>query len=97
MARVQRPAIQADIGAETVQLNEPLRGVVAALAQALERTEPEVVDVAVMGLDVVADFRRRDDAALETERTKRMFAQLVSSDASPASRGVPLVPFGRFA
>jgi len=54
MARVQRPAIQANIGAETVRLNEPLRGVVAALAQALERTEPEFVDVAVMRPGVIA-------------------------------------------
>src|SRR5262249_1059034 len=64
MARIQRHAIKANIGAEAVRLNEPLRGVVAALAQALERTEPEFVDVAVMWLDVIADFCRRDDAAL---------------------------------
>jgi hypothetical protein len=84
MPRVQRPPIQADIGAETVQLNEPLHAVVAALAQALERTEPELVDVAVMRLNVITDFRRRDDAALETERIKRMFAQLVLPGSSPS-------------
>ena len=70
MARVQRHAIKADIGAETAQLDEPLRGVVAPFAQALERTKPEFVDVAVMWLDVIADFRRRDDAELEAERTQ---------------------------
>ena len=97
MARVQRHAIKANIGAETVRLNEPLRGVVAALAQALERTEPEFVDVAVMRLDVIADCRRRDDSALQAERAQRMFAQLVPSDSRPASRGVPLIPFCRLA
>jgi hypothetical protein len=76
---------------------KPLRRVVASLAERLERAEPEFVDVAVMWLDVIADFRRRDDAALETERTKRVFAQLLPSDPSPASGGVPLVPFRRFA
>jgi hypothetical protein len=44
MARIQRHAIKANIGAETASLDEPLRGVVAALAEALERTEPELVD-----------------------------------------------------
>ena len=70
VARVQRPAIETNIGAETARLDEPLSPVVAALAQALERTKPEFVDVAVMWLDVIADFRRRDDAELEAERTQ---------------------------
>jgi hypothetical protein len=86
MARAQRPAIQADIGMETACLDEALRTVVTRLAERLERAEPEFVDIAVMWLDVIADFRRRDDTALETERTQRLFAQLVSSDSSPASR-----------
>jgi hypothetical protein len=41
MIRVERPPIKTDIGAETVSLDEPLRGVVAALAETLERTKPE--------------------------------------------------------
>jgi hypothetical protein len=36
--RVQRPAVQADIGAETVQFDEPLRGVVPFLAKRLARS-----------------------------------------------------------
>jgi hypothetical protein len=91
MARVQRPAIQADIGTETACLDEALRTVMTSLAERLKRAEPEFVDIAVMWLDVIADFRRRDDIALETERAQRVFAQLVSSDSSPACRGVPLV------
>jgi hypothetical protein len=97
MARVQRPAIQADIGAEAVQLNQPLGGVVAALAERLKRAKPEFVDVAVMRLDVVANFRCRDDTALETERAQRVFAQLVPPDPRPASRGVPFIPIRRSA
>jgi hypothetical protein len=97
MPRIERPSIQADIGSETVRLDKRLRGVVAAFAQALKRTKPEFVDLAAMWLDVIADFRRRDDTALETERTKRLFAQLMPSDSSPASRGVPLVPLRRLA
>ena len=68
MARVQGPPIQADIGAETACLDEPLRAVVTSFAKRLERAEPELIDVAAMRLDVIADFRRRDDTALEAER-----------------------------
>src|SRR5262249_58623713 len=55
------------------------------------------VDVAAMCLDVITDLSRRYDAALEAERAEGVLAKLVSSDASPASRGVPLIPFRRFA
>jgi hypothetical protein len=82
MTRVQRPPIKADIGAETARLDEPLRRVVTWLAERLERAEPEFVDVAAMWLDVIADGRRRDDAALEAERTQRMLEQLVPSEPS---------------
>src|SRR5215472_10390244 len=95
MARFQRPAIQADIGAETARLDEPLHTVVASLAERLEWAEPEFVDVAAMCLDVITVLSRR--YALEAERAEGVLAKLVSSDASPASRGVPLVPFRRFA
>ena len=60
VAGVQRPSIQADIGAESVQLDESLPGVVTLLAKRLKRTEPELVDVALVRLDVIADCRRRD-------------------------------------
>ena len=92
VARVQRPSIQADIRAETVQFDESLRAVMTLLAQALKRTEPELVDVAMVRLDVVADRRRRDDAALQAILTERMLEQLVLPDPGPASCGVPLVP-----
>jgi hypothetical protein len=40
---------------------------VTRLAKRLKRAEPELVHVAAMRLNVIADLRRRDDAALETE------------------------------
>src|SRR5262249_17242296 len=40
--------------------------VMTLLAQALKRAKPELVDVAVMWLDVIADRRRCDDAARNT-------------------------------
>jgi hypothetical protein len=97
MIRVEGPPINANIGTKLERLHKPLRTVVTSLAERLERAEPEFVDIAVMWLDVIADFRRRDDTALETERAQRMFAQLVPSDSSPPSRGVPFVPLRRLA
>jgi hypothetical protein len=46
---------------------------VATFAEAHERAKPEFVDVAVMRINVIADCRRLDDAALQAERAQRMF------------------------
>jgi len=64
MPRIDRPTINADVRAKAVHLDKPLRAIVTSLAERLERAKPEFVDVAVMWLDVVADFRRRDETAL---------------------------------
>jgi hypothetical protein len=52
----------------------------APFAQAHERTEPEFIDVPTMRLDVITDFCRRDDAALQTELAERMREQLLLPD-----------------
>jgi len=83
MARVQRPSIQTDIGTKTVDLGKPFPGIVATFAEAHEGAEPELVDVAPMRLNVIADRRRHEDAALEAKLAKRVSDQLVSSDPSP--------------
>jgi hypothetical protein len=93
VARVQRPAIKADIRPKTTQLDEALRAVVTRFAERLERTEPELVDVAMVRFDVIADCRRGYDAALEAKLTKRMLQQLVLPDPRPAPGAVPSVPF----
>jgi hypothetical protein len=97
MARVQRPPIEANIRAETARLNEPLRTIVAVLAQALKRAKPKLVNVAVMRFDVIANCRRLDDAALRAILAQRVFEQLVLPNPGPASRGVPLIPLRRSA
>src|SRR5262249_36903856 len=92
MARVERQSVKANIRTIATRLDEALRAVMTLLAQALKRAKPELVDVAVMRLDVIADFCRRDDAALETERAQRVFEELVPADPRPARRGVPVIP-----
>jgi hypothetical protein len=95
VTRVQRPTIEPDIRAETARLDEPLGAVVTRFAERLEWTEPELIDIAPVRLDVVANRRWLDDAALQAKLTKRMFEQLVPPDSRPASRGVPLIPLRR--
>ena len=92
MIRIERPAIDADVGAESVQLDVTLRGIVARLAKRLKRPEPKYIHVATMRLDVVADGRRRDDAALEAELAQRMLEQLMPANPRPAGGAVPAVP-----
>jgi hypothetical protein len=73
MAGVQRPPIRADIRTKSVHLGEPLAGIMTALAEAHERAEPKFVHVAMMRLDVIADCRRLDEAALKAEFAQRVF------------------------
>ena len=47
--------------------------------RAIETAEPEMIYVATMRLDMIADRRRLDDAAFQAERTQWMFAQLMRS------------------
>jgi hypothetical protein len=69
-----------------MDLGEALAGIMTALAKAHERAEPEFVDIAVMGLDVIADCRRLDDAALEAEQTQRVSEQLLLPKPKPAAK-----------
>ena len=86
MIGVQWPPVQSNIGAIAARLGELLCRVVTALAQAPKRAQPELVDVALVRFDVIAEFRRRDDAALQAEVAERMRKQLVFPDPGPPSR-----------
>jgi len=97
MVGVQRPPIQSNVGAKPARLDHPLRRIMAPFAQAHERTEPEFIDVPTMRLDVITDFCRRDDAALQTELAERMREQLLLPDPPPATGAVPSVPLRRLA
>jgi hypothetical protein len=97
MTRVHKPAIEVNIRAKPARLDKPLRRVVATLAKTHKWTEPEFVDVAVVRLDVIADCRRLDDAALGAEDAQRMFKKLVPPDPRPATCRVPPIPFRRLA
>ena len=97
MARIQRPSIPTYIRAKPMNLGEALAGIVATLAEAHKRAEPEFVDIAAMRLDVITYCRRLDDATLEAEHAQRVSEQLMPSKPGPATRRVPLIPFCRSA
>ena len=81
MVGIKRPTIEPDIGTIAARLHKALGAVVAGLA--VTRTEPDFAGVAMVRLDVVADRRWLDDAALQEIFTKRVFEQLVSPDPRP--------------
>jgi hypothetical protein len=92
MPRIERPTIQANVGAEPSLLDQPLRRIVALLAERLKRPKPELVDVAMVRLNVIADGRWGDEAALEAELAQGVLKKLVPAYTGPASRAVPGVP-----
>jgi hypothetical protein len=56
-----------------VELDVPLRRIVARLAQRLKRPEPKSVDVTTMPLDVIANGCHTDAADLEAVFAERVF------------------------
>ena len=93
--RVERPTIESNAGEVAASLDKPLCAVMTPLAERLERTEPEFVDIPPMRLDVITDLRRHDNASVEAILAKRMLEQLVPTDPRPAPRAVPSVPLRR--
>jgi hypothetical protein len=92
MARIYRPAVEANLRTKPAQLDEPLRGVVAGLAQTHKRAEPKFIDVASVRLNMITDLRRPNNASLQAILAKRMREQLVPPDPRPAPRAIPSVP-----
>ena len=65
------------------------------LAEAHERAEPELVDVAAMWLDMITDGCGLIYAPFETECAQRVLKQLVLADPRPTPGAVPCVPLCR--
>ena len=71
----QRLTVQINVRAKSAPLHKPFRQIVALLAQALKRAEPEFVDAATVRFDVITDFSRHYGAALLAELAQRMSEQ----------------------
>lgn len=63
MLRIQRPTIQTNVRTIATQLDVALGAVVADVAEGLELPQPKLIAVAAVGFDVIADRRRRRQAA----------------------------------
>ncbi len=91
MPRIQRPAVEADVAPIAARLDVVLCRHVTVLAQRLQFAKPELVDVAAVRVDVIADRCCRDDAALHAELAQRMLLQLVLTQAVPARAIVEMI------
>jgi hypothetical protein len=60
MIRVERIPVKPDVRTVAALLDQPLCAVVTVFAERLQLTGPELVDIAVVRLDVIADCRQRD-------------------------------------
>jgi hypothetical protein len=65
MPRIEWPAVEADIETIAVLLDLPLRDQMTIEAERVQLTGPELGNVALVRLNVIADYRRRDDGALQ--------------------------------
>jgi len=72
MPGIERPPIRADVETVAALLDQFLGAVMTRLARRLQLAEPELLDVAVVRLNVVTDGRRLDDATLEAKFAQRI-------------------------
>jgi hypothetical protein len=89
--RIQWPAVEADVAPIADRLDVVLGRHMAVLTERLSLAEPELVEVAAVRLDVIADRRRRDDAALHAELAQRVLLQLMLANTMPARAIVEMI------
>src|SRR5215471_987526 len=88
------------IGRRSVLTDRRTRGivgveaVVAVGAEAPERAEPECIEIAAMGFDMVRDRCRHDAIALKAKRAQRFDHELMTASPLPARGAIPAVDFG---
>jgi hypothetical protein len=92
MAPIEWPAVESNIGTVPTDLDVALGAIVTPLAQRLKWPVPELVEIAMMRLDVIADRRWFDNARLGAVFAERVLAQLVLADSHPTRRRVQVGP-----
>lgn len=93
MPNINRPAIEADIGKVAVRLDKSFDAVVAIQTERLQRTEPESIPVAAMRPDMIGNNSRFHNAALQAQKTKRVFPELETPALFPLITTVPFTPW----
>jgi hypothetical protein len=96
MARICRRAVGTDRRPSRVSGRAVVgaEGVVAGLAKAAERAEPERGVVTVMPFDVIRDRRWRDATRLKADAAQRLDHELMTASALPACAAIPAMNFG---
>jgi hypothetical protein len=94
MARVEWPAIRADVGLVTIALLALLPTVVALGAEGLNGARAKCGEVAVMWLNMVDGIGQRHLAHGATQSTERLSVELHETTSLPPSRAVQATMFG---
>ena len=94
MTRIQRPAVGTDRVIKAAVLGELLAAVVARSAQGLQLSAPELVNVAVVRVNVVGDLRHCYLAVGEAEPALRFSSELMLRTLPPAFAAVELLQGG---
>src|ERR1700740_1957939 len=92
MVWISRPAVVIDLVGITVQIDAPLWFVVTVKEERLQLAEPKLGPVAIVRHDVVGDFGRRDDAALQAHSAQRLVLELQLATAKPERCPVEMLP-----
>jgi hypothetical protein len=83
VARIDREAVEPDVPKIAAIFLNFLRTVVTLSAQALKWTQPELVHVAIVWRDVIADGRCCGGAAFRAEDAQWRMQKLKLTDAPP--------------
>jgi hypothetical protein len=83
VSRVDRETIEPDVRKVAAIFLKFLRTVVTLFAQALKWAQPELVHVAIVWRDVIADGRCCGGAAFQTEDAQWRMQKLKLADAPP--------------
>src|SRR6185369_150636 len=92
---VCRPPVCPDVGPEAPRFLILLAALMAVTAQGLQRTQPELIPVATVRLDVVGDHRRHHMALVQTMLAQGVHLHLHPGAGLPSAKAVPVARVGR--
>ena len=92
MRRIERIAVDANVGPIASVFEVRLQAVVARLAERAERTQDELVVIAVMRRVMIGDRRGRDAPLFLAQDAERGDLQLMLGACSPGLKRIPAAP-----
>jgi hypothetical protein len=94
MIGVGRPSIMPDIKRIAAQLEHAFVAVVAIITERLQGSEPELIPIAAMRLDMIGHAREDRLPPFAAMLAKRLVKQLQMPPMFPKSCGIKMLPLG---